>query len=173
MAKNGVAGMSMRDLASAARCNVATIYHHFESKQALLAAVLEEARYLEVLAGPVPVARAEHSNETLEALFSQMIEAMLGVEDFVRLMMGESLRGEPIVLDVGRQLLGSAGEAISRWLEEASLAGRPDPERRRAASRVALAALVGFFFEYLTSTSGRAELLAGCAHDLASFLDGS
>jgi len=160
MAKHGVAGMSMRDLAAAAGCNVATIYHHFESKQALLAAVLEEASYLEVLSGPVPVVPSADPRDTLEALFAQMLEAMLGVEDFVRLMLGESLRGDPVVMEVGRELLESTGEAIRRWLTETNTTRVPKA-RDEAAARVARAALIGFFFEYLTASFSEGEARGG------------
>src|SRR6202453_5506138 len=46
MSQKGVDGTSMRDLASAAGLNVASLYHYFPSKRELLEAVLIERGYL-------------------------------------------------------------------------------------------------------------------------------
>ena len=55
MSQKGVDGTSMRDLASAAGLNVASLYHYFPSKRELLEAVLVERGYfLEWDAGPKP-----------------------------------------------------------------------------------------------------------------------
>src|ERR1700728_454260 len=50
MSQKGVDGTSMRDLASAAGLNVASLYHYFPSKRELLEAVLIERGYLPVWA---------------------------------------------------------------------------------------------------------------------------
>ncbi|MBI2704228.1 MAG: TetR/AcrR family transcriptional regulator [Actinobacteria bacterium] len=44
MAHHGFVAMSMRELASACGCNVAILYRHFESKEAILEAVVAERR---------------------------------------------------------------------------------------------------------------------------------
>ena len=57
MSQKGVDGTSMRDLASAAGLNVASLYHYFPSKRELLEAVLVERGYLpEWATGPKPAA---------------------------------------------------------------------------------------------------------------------
>src|SRR5215469_8490480 len=48
MAQRGVDGTSMRDLASAAGLNVASLYHYFPSKRELLEAVLVEHGFLPI-----------------------------------------------------------------------------------------------------------------------------
>ena len=48
MAQRGVDGTSMRDLASAAGLNVASLYHYFPSKRDLLEAVLVEQGFLPI-----------------------------------------------------------------------------------------------------------------------------
>ena len=55
MSAHGAAGMSMRQLATACGVQVAAIYHYFDSKDALLAAVVEERRYGTRLADPLDV----------------------------------------------------------------------------------------------------------------------
>src|SRR5579863_7455383 len=53
MARRGVDGTSMRDLASAAGLNVASLYHYFPSKRELLEAVLVEQGFMPVRAPPL------------------------------------------------------------------------------------------------------------------------
>ena len=48
MAQRGVDGTSMRDLASAAGLNVASLYHYFPSKRDLLESVLIEQGFLPI-----------------------------------------------------------------------------------------------------------------------------
>src|ERR1700735_5721025 len=48
MSQRGVDGTSMRDLASAAGLNVASLYHYFPSKRDLLESVLAEQGYLPI-----------------------------------------------------------------------------------------------------------------------------
>ncbi|MCB0970444.1 MAG: helix-turn-helix transcriptional regulator, partial [Acidimicrobiales bacterium] len=50
----GSAKTSMRELARECGLNVAAIYHYFESKDALLAAVIDERRYEARLADEIP-----------------------------------------------------------------------------------------------------------------------
>src|ERR1700751_6400751 len=52
MAQRGVDGTSMRDLASAAGLNVASLYHFFPSKRELLEAVRVEQGYFPITAPP-------------------------------------------------------------------------------------------------------------------------
>src|SRR3984957_20101909 len=88
MAKRGVDGTSMRDLASAAGLNVASLYHSLPSKSDLLEHVLIEQ-------GLLPI-RPEHADVSLEApdaepvtlaqLLAEIMTSMFEVEDFVRLM---------------------------------------------------------------------------------------
>ena len=51
MAQRGVDGTSMRDLASAAGLNVASLYHYFPSKRDLLESVLIEQGFLPIRPG--------------------------------------------------------------------------------------------------------------------------
>ena len=55
MAETGVHAMSMRKLAGACGLNVATIYHYFPSKEALVAEVVAHKNYAELLNQVPPV----------------------------------------------------------------------------------------------------------------------
>src|ERR1700744_36418 len=74
MSQRGVDGTSMRDLASAAGLNVASLYHYFPSKRGLLESVLVEQGYL-----PIRPVRGDPGGElpaeplTLAQLLSELM----------------------------------------------------------------------------------------------------
>jgi AcrR family transcriptional regulator len=170
MAERGVRGMGMRDLAAAAGCNVATLYYYFPSKRDLLAAVLADRGYLEELAGPPPVPPGTDPVATLAALLEQAWLAMVDLEDYVRLMLGEALRGEPLAREVGSELLERTEATLARWLGEAF--GLPE-SRAAALARILRGVLVGAIVEYLTGIVGEGrdrEALRRRARDVAAAL---
>jgi AcrR family transcriptional regulator len=149
MAQRGVAGTSMRDLAGATGLNVATLYHYFPSKRELLVAVLAERGFLEDLAAPATPAALTHDPATgLGALLADMLESMLEVEDFVRLMMGEVMRGDETAHSVGTELFDAVQQSLEHWLDEnepnlSTVPGAP------AVARMLRAMLIGLFFEHV------------------------
>src|ERR1700734_567182 len=94
MSQRGVDGTSMRDLAAAAGLNVASLYHYFPSKRDRLEAVLVEHGFLPMVDDPNAPVVDPSPDARLTALLTDMLTAMLDVEDFVRLMLGEAIRGE-------------------------------------------------------------------------------
>jgi AcrR family transcriptional regulator len=136
----------MRDLASAAGLNVATIYHYFSSKRDLLVAVLEERGFV----ADLQAAQVVHeSNTGLFELLEQMFDSMLQVEDFIRLMLGEVMRGEETAGNVGNELWVNSRASLETWLEE----NEPGICQRTGAvvaTRIVLAVMVGAFFEYVS-----------------------
>jgi len=148
MAQRGVDGTSMRDLASAAGLNVASLYHYFPSKRDLLVAVLDERGFLEQLATERPAALRGGSADTLAQLLSDMLGAMLEVEDFIRLMLGEVMRGDETAHALGVELFAATQSSLERWLKDAEPAiceGAGAP----AVARMLRAMVVGLFFEHV------------------------
>lgn len=154
MSQRGVDGTSMRDLASAAGLNVASLYHYFASKRELLVAVLEERGFIEELAastGTPAIARDDFDG--LAEVLDDILGSMLEVEDFIRLMLGEVMRGEETAHGVGVELFDATQTALERWLEESDpslIEGAGAP----AVARVLRAFLVGLFFEHLAGVMG-------------------
>ncbi|MGO9456820.1 MAG: TetR/AcrR family transcriptional regulator [Acidimicrobiales bacterium] len=167
MSQHGVDGTSMRDLASAAGLNVATIYHYFSSKRDLLVAVLEERGFVADLQDGDVV---HESTAGLAELLAQMFDSLLEVEDFVRLMLGEVMRGEETAGAVGTELWESTRSSLETWLE----VNEPELCQRIGApvvTRIVLAAMVGVFFEYVTGMlDDPAEAFRMRAKELASVL---
>jgi len=148
MGQRGVDGTSMRDLATAAGLNVASLYHYFPSKRDLLVAVLAERGFIEeVTSTPRPSLTRDPADLVVD-LLDDMLRSMLEVEDFIRLMLGEVMRGEETANAVGGDLFGATQESLERWLtdtqpELCARAGAP------AVARVLRAWLIGLFFEHV------------------------
>jgi AcrR family transcriptional regulator len=146
MSQRGVDGTSMRDLASAAGLNVASLYHYFPSKRELLEAVLVEQGYLPITAPPGEDG-APAPDLTLAEMLADYMRSMFDVEDFVRLMVGEAMRGETTARSVGLDLFSSFQTSIEEWVTE----NRPDLVERNGAGAVARllsAMIVGVFIGY-------------------------
>ena len=144
MSQRGVDGTSMRDLASAAGLNVASLYHYFPSKRELLEAVLVEQGFMPVRA-PVPVGGDAPEAETnMAQLLADVLVSIFDVEEFVRLMVGEAIREETTARAVGSELFAAFQAAIEDWVTT----HRPDLDQRAGAPAVArmlCAMVVGTF----------------------------
>ena len=147
MSQRGVDGTSMRDLAGAAGLNVASLYHYFPSKRDLLEAVLVEQGFLPVHA-PRPELNGQGPDEaSLAGLLADILVSMFEVEDFVRLMVGEAIRGESTARGVGLDLFNSFQDLIEQWITK----HRPDMVERAGAaevSRLLSAVVVGVFVQH-------------------------
>ena len=147
MAQRGVDGTSMRDLASAAGLNVASLYHYFPSKRDLLVAVLGERGFVQDGASTRPTLTRDEA-DALAELLDDMLSSMLEVEDFIRLMMGEVMRGDETAHSVGVELFSATQDSLESWLEETE----PDicsGPGATAVAHVLRAMLIGLFFEHV------------------------
>lgn len=162
MSERGAGDTSMRALANACGLNVATLYHYFPSKADLLRSVIEEREYFHLLASDVPAFAADQPLELrLRGLAEFLWEQAIAEEAPVRLLLGESLRGDREAAETVAALLGAMDEALARWLEE----GFADLPRDPAASgRLLRRLLVARLIEHLavapigtTSTAAWAE----------------
>ncbi len=148
MAQQGVDGTSMRNLATAAGLNVASLYHYFPSKRDLLVAVLEERGFVD---NPVAASLPSLSSEAgagLADLLGEILQSMLEVEDFVRLMLGEVMRGDDTAYAVGSELFAATQASLEHWLGEQ----QPPlcaPDDRATMARLLRSLLVGLFIEHL------------------------
>jgi AcrR family transcriptional regulator len=116
MSQKGVDGTSMRDLAAAVGLNVASLYHHFPSKRELLEAVLAERGFLPIQAESAEWVSGQSGEDTLAAMLSDVLVSIFEVEDFVRLMVGEAMRGEETARATGLDLFAVFEESIAEWI---------------------------------------------------------
>ena len=120
MSEHGVAGTSMRMLAGECGLNVATLYHHFPSKAELLVAVLADRAYETQLATAQPppnVTEAADPRTRLRRLVVWLAWAAHQEDAVIRLLIGESLRGEPAARDAADRLVNGIDDAVIRWLD--------------------------------------------------------
>ena len=117
MATQGVDGTSMRNLAAATGLNVASLYHYFPSKRDLLVAVLEERGFVDDLSASQPSLSRDPA-AGLADLLNDILQSMLEVEEFIRLMMGEVMRGDDTAYAVGNDLFAATQASLERWLGE-------------------------------------------------------
>ena len=153
MAQRGVDGTSMRDLASAAGLNVASLYHYFPSKRDLLESVLIEQGFLPIRPAPDEGESPETEPLTLAQLLAEIMTSMFEVEDFVRLMVGEAMRGEETARAVGVDLFASFEKSIEGWVTS----NRPDLTEGPGAAAVARllsAMVVGIFIQHAADVLG-------------------
>jgi len=147
MAQQGVDGTSMRNLATATGLNVASLYHYFPSKRDLLVAVLEERGFVDDPDASRPSLSRDPARG-LADLLSDILQSMLEVEDFIRLMMGEVMRGDDTAYAVGNDLFAATQASLERWLGEHEPQLGP-PGQQAAMARMLRSLLVGLFFEYV------------------------
>jgi AcrR family transcriptional regulator len=156
MSEHGAAGTSMRQLAGACGCNVATIYHYFPSKAHLLRAVIDERRYGERMAAETPpVDPALPPGERLAALLRWLWSHTVDEQVVLRLIIGEGLHGDEGAQSSARDLVDALDAGLTEWL------GDGFPELRARAVDPAVAArlvrrhLLALVAEHLAA--GRAD----------------
>jgi AcrR family transcriptional regulator len=150
MSEHGVAGTSMRMLASASDLNVATLYHYFPSKADLLQAVLAERGYLERLrtehAPPELSARGGDAGRRLGRLIAWLWRASQDEEAVWRLLVGESLRGDAAARAEALALVDGIDAAVATWVAEVV----PEVEgRAEQVGRLIRALLFSLIVEHL------------------------
>jgi AcrR family transcriptional regulator len=156
MSQRGVDGTSMRDLASAAGLNVASLYHYFPSKRELLEAVLVEHGFLPARASAPHMDLDSSGEAKLATILIDVLNSMFEVEDFVRLMVGEAIRGEETARAVGIDLFNSFQTSMSDWIVK----HRPDLDERSGATPVATlltAMVVGIFVQHAAGVIGEGQ----------------
>ena len=118
MSEQGSSATSMRQLARACDVQVAALYHYFDSKEALLAAVIAERNYGSRLAEPLDLDRGAPAPERLSGVFRAMWDGAIAEESVWRLLLGEGIRSEPAALPVGQTLLDAIGPAVAGWVAD-------------------------------------------------------
>jgi AcrR family transcriptional regulator len=127
MSEHGSGNTSMRLLARECGINVAAIYYYFDSKDALLAAVIDERHYEARLAEVPEITPGLPPDERLARIYGAIWQGALAEEAIWRLLLGEGIRREPAALPVGRSLLDVLRPGLTRWID-ATVPEIADPE---------------------------------------------
>src|SRR5436305_12253205 len=98
MADHGASGTSMRAVAAACGCNVATLYHYFPSKHDLLQEAIAHRRATDMPAHPFPEGIAGDVEQRLGVLLDHLFTGMVADEELWRTLVAEALHGDDDVL---------------------------------------------------------------------------
>lgn len=169
MGEQGAQNTSMRQLAAACNLNVATLYHYFPSKAAILEAVIADKRYVEQLReSPAPVQDDLPARERLADLMHLLFQGTLAEEATLRLVVGEGLRGEQVALDAVAGLSAAIEETLASWLVEHFPELTADPA---VVARLLRDQLLSFCVEALATPEGQvARRLEERASDIAALV---
>jgi AcrR family transcriptional regulator len=163
MASRGADGVSMRQLAQACGVQVAAIYHYFESKDALLAAVIEERRYPARLADRFPGEASGPIEERLRSVFDVFWEGALEEHAILKLLLGEGIRGDVAALPMGAELLETFRTGVAAWLAQVT----PELTDVHGVADVLVGqVLTGFFRHVFSPGVDPAEIATECADSL-------
>jgi AcrR family transcriptional regulator len=165
MARYGAQGTSMRAVAAAIGCNVATLYHYFPSKHDLLQAAIAHRRTTDLQPHPFPEGIAGSVEERLTALLDHLFTGMVADEELWRTLVAEALHGDDDVLGPLIETANAFETTLATWLREL-LPDAPalhDPAVVRAIRN----SVIGVLVEYLPQPDNRRAALHARARELA------
>ena len=169
MSERGAKGMTMRQLAAACDLQVAAIYHYFESKDALLAAVVAERQYGSRMSDQFPIDPLDPPADRLRALFRHVWEGALEEQAIWRLLISEGMHGEATVLPVGQALIDLLEPATTGWIEQTV----PEVEDPVTVARLIVGQLLtGFVRHVFAPDTDPADIGAMCIEPVVTTLFG-
>jgi AcrR family transcriptional regulator len=161
MSEHGAAGTSMRRLATACECNVATIYHYFPSKADLLRAVIDERRYGERMAAEAPpLDPALPPADRLAALLRWLWSHTLDEQVVLRLIIGEGLHGDEAAQSSARGLVDALDTGLATWLGDGFPELRDRGLEPRVTARLVRRHLLALVAEQLAAGRADADVAA-------------
>jgi AcrR family transcriptional regulator len=160
-AARGPDGVSLREIAERLGIRKASLLHHFESKEALYSAVLEEA--VLSLTGLIFAAKLDEGpfTERLDRLGALVCEALAARPHTARLLLYELVGAGPYIAAGGEQRVQATLELTAAFLEAGMAAGafrRQDP--RQLALSIAGLHLFPFAASRASSTLLGGDLFA-------------
>ena len=165
MARSGASGTSMRAVATACGCNVATLYHYFPSKHDLLQAAIAHRRSADLTIRPFPEGIAGSVEDRLAALLDHLFFGMTDDEELWRTLLAEAIHGDDDVLGPLLETANAFEHALDAWLRDLC----PDAPalHDEAVVRAIRNAVIGVLVEHLPQPEGRRAALAARARELA------
>jgi AcrR family transcriptional regulator len=165
MADKGASGTSMRAVAAACGCNVATLYHYFPSKHDLLQAAIAHRRTADLMPHPFPEGIAGTVEERLAALFDSLFVGITDDEDLWRALLSQAIHGDDDVLGPLLETAGAFQVALAAWLRDLC----PDAPalHDEEVVRAIYSAVIGVMVEHLPQPDSRRAALEARARDMA------
>jgi AcrR family transcriptional regulator len=140
-AREGVEAASIKKIGRAAGVAPALIYHYFESKEALLAAVVQRHGFLPQLRRMLAVPPAAPATEVLPQIARQMYGLLSERADLVRVVMATS-QTHPGMRERMEALTDEAQTLLASYLHARIEAGELRANNERATARMLLFTVV-------------------------------
>jgi AcrR family transcriptional regulator len=140
-ARDGVGGASIKKIGRAAGVAPALIYHYFESKEALLAAVVQRHGFLPQLRRMLAVPPTVPAADVLPQIARQMYGLLTERADLVRVVMATS-QTHPELRERMDTLTDEAQTLLAGYLQARIDAGELGAHNVRAAARMLLFTVV-------------------------------
>ncbi len=166
MADYGGSGTSMRAVAAACDCNVATLYHYFPSKHDLLQDAIAHRRADDLLTHPFPEGLAGSVEDRLAALLDHLFVGMTADADLWRALLAEAIHGDDDVLEPLLETAAAFELALAGWLRD--LCPETPALHDDAVVRAIRNAVIGVLVEHLPQPDHRRAALEARARELAS-----
>lgn len=164
--QGGYAGASMRQLARAVGVRESALYHHFESKEAILRALLDElgpgqSRQLDAIDVPAMVKQLKGGKAFLKLIGRTLVElwATPKEQKIARLMMGEGHRLTALGVIDPRKEIGLARSRMQRVIGEL-IALEKSPVDPADATTAFMGPLIMLRALHLVMASGPPDLAA-------------
>jgi hypothetical protein len=137
--------------------------------------VLEEQGFVDPMTAASDTALSRDPTSSLADLLDDILQSMLEVEDFIRLMLGEVMRGDDTAYSVGTELFDATQASIERSLRECDPPLCPAGDEA-AMARMLRSLLVGLFFEHVAGVLGEdrdaSSVFRSRAEEFAALLEG-
>ncbi len=136
-ARKGVDGASVKDIAAAAAVTPGLLYHYFDSKEDLVAAVLQERGFLPQLRALL----SEHSDQPAAAVLPRLLrafdETLAANADLVSVFFSVASHADAAL----RDFVATGNDVLQSYLESRAEAGELRPELIGAAAGALFAAV--------------------------------
>ncbi|NQX34075.1 TetR/AcrR family transcriptional regulator [Herbiconiux sp. VKM Ac-2851] len=140
--ERGLENVTVADVATRAGVTPGLLYHYFESKDELVAAVLDAASPRAAFAGLAASLSGRPAEEGLREFSRRAAELLEARGDVIRILLREVLAPTPsthaVIADIQQQVL----DDLSRYLDERIAAGELRQHDPRAALRLLISGLL-------------------------------
>jgi AcrR family transcriptional regulator len=144
-AQKGFTKATNKDIARAAGITAGLIYYYFESKEALLNAILETRSPLQVISSLPPEALALPPEMFLRMMIQRVLSIMEGenMVGLIRVMLPEMIHN-PTISSIPASLFQRVFGFISKYFEAKVVSGELRPIDTLLAIQVLIGSLIGF-----------------------------
>ena len=158
-AEEGYEPVSVARIAARAGVCKANVYHHFESKEALLLAVMQEASGEHAQRAEALLADPVSSADKLRGLFAFELRSMMDNGPRTQLMLRECHdRGHPLARELAQQVFKRNFDAVTALVDQGRVRGEFRADIEPAAVTLSMIAAKHFYLQQRLAMQRKPEL---------------